>query len=308
MAALRPRTRDLNGVLLLDKPPGLSSNAALQRVRHSLGRPKAGHTGTLDPLATGLLPVCVGEATKFSHAMLHADKAYEAIVRFGYRSTTGDAEGKLERVAEPDFDRDRLLRAMASLTGDIDQKPPMYSALKKNGQPLYDLARQGIEIEREPRKVRVSSMTLLDQSEDTVRLSITCGKGTYIRVLAEDLGARLGCGGYLLALRRTEVGAFRVRDAVPLSILERESADAIAGRLLPVDTLLSSLPSLDVEQAAAERLTHGLLVDPGETLLEGMVRLYGPGGEFLGLGEVRAPRSLVPRRLMARPVEAVITP
>lgn len=308
MAARRPHARDLNGVLLLDKPPGLSSNVALQRVRHSLGRPKAGHTGTLDPLATGLLPVCVGEATKFSHAMLNADKAYEAIVRFGYRSTTGDSEGLLERVAAPDFDRDRLLRAMASLTGEIDQKPPMYSALKKNGQPLYDLARQGIEIERELRKVRISGMTLLDHSEDTVRLSITCSKGTYIRVLAEDLGARLGCGGYLIGLRRTEVGAFRVQDAVPLSIVEREPADAIAGRFLPVDTLLSSLPSLDVKQAAAARLANGLVVDSGETLLEGMVRLYGPGGVFLGLGEVQAPRLLYPRRLMSRPVEAAITP
>jgi tRNA pseudouridine55 synthase len=307
----RVSTTGLHGVLLLDKPTGLSSNAALQRVRHRLDRPKAGHTGTLDPLATGLLPLCIGEATKFSHALLNAGKTYEASIRFGFRSSTGDAEGELERISIPDIDRERLLSAIASLTGEIDQMPPMFSALKVGGRPLYALARKGLEVERKPRRVCIARMELLEYSAETARLSITCSKGTYIRVVAEDLGARLGCGGYLLELRRTAVGPFDVMDAVPLSVLDSEPATVIAGRLLPVDALLYDLPRLELMQAASERLANGLSIDPGECEAgqEGLVRLYGPDGRFLGIGEIQATRKLVSRRLMAtRAVETTITP
>lgn len=306
----RVGTTALHGVLLLDKPTGVSSNAALQRVRHRLGRPKAGHTGTLDPLATGLLPLCIGEATKFSHALLNAQKTYEASIRFGFRSSTGDAEGELERIATPDFDHEKLLGAIASLTGEIDQTPPMFSALKVDGRPLYALARKGLEVERQPRRVHIARMELLEFSAETARLAITCSKGTYIRVLAEDLGMRLGCGGYLLELRRTAVGPFDVTDALPLSDLDSEPAGVIAGKLLPVDTLLYDLPRLELMQAASERLANGLTVDPGECEggVGGLVRLYDPDGTFLGIGEMQAPRKLVPRRLMAtKAVETTIT-
>ncbi len=183
-----------HGVLLLDKPAGISSNAALQRVRRAYGWPKAGHTGTLDPLATGLLPICMGEATKFSHSLLDADKSYEACIRLGFLSSTGDAEGVIEPIATPDFTAMRLHAVLKSFVGAIEQVPPMHSALKKDGKALYTYARAGEIVERKPRNIVIKDLHLINKTEDSLTISVDCSKGTYIRVLAEDIGKALGCG------------------------------------------------------------------------------------------------------------------
>jgi tRNA pseudouridine55 synthase len=305
----RARASQFHGVLLLDKPAGCTSNAALQRVRHRLGRPKAGHTGTLDPLATGLLPVCIGEATKFSQSLLSAEKTYDAHVRFGFRSTTGDAEGELQAVEDPpQFGSEQLESAIASLTGNVEQVPPMFSAIKVGGTPLYAHARAGREVDRAARVVHISRVDVLERAPDSVRLSITCSKGTYIRTLAEDLGSLLGCGGYLLGLRRTAVGPFRISQAVALSEIEREAPDDTARKLLPVDALLWNLPKVQLDAAASSRLLDGLLVEVSPGRGPGPVRVYGPDLRFLGLGKIAQPGILVPQRMMSRVAEPPVNP
>jgi tRNA pseudouridine55 synthase len=303
MAARRART-NLNGVLLLDKPPGLASNTALQHVRHLYGRPKAGHTGTLDPLASGLLPICFGEATKFGSALLAGDKRYDATVRLGYQSSTGDAEGELTAVAPPKFSDAELEAALNTLTGSIWQIPPMYSALKVEGAPLYRLARQGREIERAPRAVRIHHLRLLERTPDTLQLSVGCSKGTYIRVLAEDLGRLLGCGGYLTALRRTAIGSFTLDQSIALATLEAMTPSEREDALLAVDTLVLDLPRIDLSPEAANRVINGLAV-AGAPERCGPARLYDAAGRFLGLGEVSTEGTIVPKRMVAMAQETV---
>ena len=286
-----------DGVLLLDKPAGISSNAALQRVRRLFGWPKAGHTGTLDPLATGLLPICLGEATKFSYSLLDADKSYEATIRLGARSTTGDAEGVIENVAPPVFSDETLASVLASFVGPIEQVPPMHSALKKDGKPLYQYARAGEVIDRQPRKIIINSLQFVDREHETIRIAVHCSKGTYIRVLAQDIGDRLECGGYLLALRRTGIRDLDLKDAVALEALDAMDEAGRIGRLLPVDRLVAILPALHLEEDAGRRIVNGLEVRGA--LPAGLHRLYGPEGGFLGLGEARADGSLVAKRLVS---------
>ncbi|MDR1709197.1 MAG: tRNA pseudouridine(55) synthase TruB [Candidatus Accumulibacter sp.] len=289
--------RQVDGVLLLDKPRGLTSNAALQAARRLFSAAKAGHTGTLDPLATGLLPLCFGEATKFAADLLEADKTYEAEIRFGVTTSTGDAEGEaLERRA-PDFAPAELDAALAAFRGRIRQVPPMYSALKRGGQPLYKLARQGVTVEREAREIDIAELTLLGRGADTCRLRVTCGKGTYIRALAEDIGRALRCGAHLAALRRIAVGPARIEEAATLDELAALPESDRPRRLLPPDALLRQLPEIRLDPPRATRFRHGNPVPiPGAN--PGKYRVYSET-TLLGIGETNPAGILHPRRLVA---------
>ena len=298
--------RVLDGVLLLDKPAGITSQTAVQRVRRLLRARKAGHTGTLDPLATGLLPVCLGEATKFSHALLNADKTYLATIRLGVTTTTGDLEGEKTSDTHVAVGEAQIIPVLKRFMGEIAQVPPMYSALKRGGQPLYKLARAGKEVPREPRQVWVRELRLIRYVPPDLEISVTCSKGTYIRVLAEDIGRELGCGGCLAALRRTGGGDLGDRaNMVSLDELEATKEEARSSLLLPEDTLLAGLPCLDVDEGDVGRLTQGQQINAVGATVPGLVRVYGPGGKFLGMAEVDGAGRVVPRRL-CRP--AAITP
>lgn len=289
-----------NGVLLLDKPTGITSNAAVQKVRRLFGRVKAGHTGTLDPLASGLLPICLGEATKFSHPLLEARKSYLASLRLGWRSSTGDAEGELTEVATPDFDEQALNQAIDALTGPIEQVPPMYSAVKVDGRPLYSLARKGIDVPRTARSVHVHQLDVMRRTQDALEISVTCSKGTYIRVLAEDLGKRLGCGAYLTHLRRVSIGSLKLSDAVTLELLESSTMDERLALLKRLDLLLEDLIPLQLNEESSRRLCHGLAI-PGYSEIGPLerARIYTEDGRFLGLGQVDEAGVLKPKRLVS---------
>lgn len=258
-APQRPRVprRALDGVLLLDKPVGLSSNDALIRAKRLLLAKKAGHTGTLDPLASGLLPLCFGEATKFSQDLLEADKTYEATMRLGVRTTTGDAEGDVLDTRVVECDRTAVEAALARFTGEIVQVPPMYSALKRDGKPLYEYARAGQTVEREGRNVTIHALDLLACDLPDVTFRVTCSKGTYVRTLAEDIGEALGCGAHLTMLRRTGVGALTLEHAVTLDALSDAAEAARDAWLQPVDALLSTFPLVRLDEACAKRFLHG---------------------------------------------------
>jgi tRNA pseudouridine55 synthase len=294
---MKPAWRCVDGVLLLDKPGGMTSNAALQTARRLFRAAKAGHTGTLDPLATGLLPLCFGEATKFSSDLLAADKTYEAEIGFGVRTATGDAEGEVLERRAPEFERPDLEAALTKFRGRILQVPPMYSALKRDGQPLYKLARQGVTVEREAREVDIAELSLLDFSPERCRVRVACSKGTYIRTLAEDIGNALGCGAHLTALRRTAVGGVSIAQAVTLDVLDALPEEERNRRLLPLDALLQDLPALRLDEAMGRRFMHGNPVPAGHGI-EGKCRVHGVGG-LLGIAWVDACGILYPRRLVA---------
>ena len=288
--------KQVDGVLLLDKPLGLTSNDALQKARRLFSAAKGGHTGTLDPLATGLLPLCFGEATKFSADLLDADKTYEAVLKLGVTTDSGDAEGAVTGTVAVNVAESAILSVLPRFIGNIQQIPPMHSALKRNGRPLYELARQGIEVERAPRAVTIHAIDCLVFAGDMLTLRVACSKGTYIRVLAADIGQALGCGAHLAALRRTAVGDLDLAGAVTLAELEALDEAGRAGRLQPVDALLQSLPIMTVEGEVAERFRHGNPVDlhPG---LAGKIRVYA-GGRLIGVGEPGSDGRLWPKRLM----------
>ncbi|WP_371325134.1 tRNA pseudouridine(55) synthase TruB [Dechloromonas sp. ZY10] len=288
--------KQVDGVLLLDKPIGLSSNDALQKARRLFSAAKGGHTGTLDPLASGLLPLCFGEATKFSADLLDADKTYEAELKLGVETDSGDAEGLVIATATVDVEKSRFLALLPQFTGAIEQVPPMHSALKRDGRPLYELARQGIEVERQPRAVTIHALELLELAGDLARIRVSCSKGTYIRVLAADLGRALGCGAHLTALRRTRVGDLELTGAVTLAELEAQAEEARPSRLAPVDALLSSLPRVELDSAAAERFSHGNPVALAAGLA-GKIRVYA-AGRLLGVGEPGSDGRLWPKRLV----------
>lgn len=299
----RQRARH-DGVLLLDKPVGLSSNAALMKARRALGGARAGHGGTLDPLASGLLPLLFGEATKFAHGLLEADKTYLAELRLGITTTTGDAEGEVRadrRERLPGIDLRRCIEVLASFVGEIDQVPPMYSALKRDGRPLYEYARAGQVLERAARRVRIHRIESLGFDGERLRIRVACSKGTYIRVLAEDIGEALGCGAHLSALRRERVGELSIEDAIPLDELVSLDEQSAAARLAPIDALLGKLPAVRLGAAEARRFSHGqrlrLSPDALQTVPSGTARVYGPGDVLLGVarleGEVLAPARLV---------------
>jgi len=286
----------VDGVLLLDKPGGMTSNAALQTARRLFSAAKGGHTGTLDPMATGLLPLCFGEATKFSADLLDADKTYVADLLFGVTTDTGDAEGEVLSRCIPAFDRQALEAALEQFRGPISQVPPMYSALKRDGKPLYELARQGVEIEREARQVTIRELTLLDHDGDRCCLRVACSKGTYIRTLAEDLGRVLGCGAHLTALRRVVVGPLTLDGAVTVAQIESLPENERAACLLPVDALLQSLPAVFLKVEAVRRFMHGNPV--AGVAPAGKCRVY-EAGRLLGVGEADTCGLVHPRRLLA---------
>ena len=296
-APRRAPRRKMDGVLLLDKPLGITSNAALQKARWLLNAAKAGHTGTLDPLATGLLPLCFGEATKFSGELLDADKTYQATVRLGITTDTADAEGRV-LVTRPVMVGEAEVRAMLPrFTGTQQQVPPMHSALKRDGTPLYELARQGIEVERAPREIIIHSLDYLGWSGDSFGLAVACSKGTYIRTLAADIGEALGCGAHLAALRRTRVGTLDVADALALEQFEATPVDERDRLLLPVDTLLVELPVVQLTEPEVRSLLLGQAVRRAGTPSR-RCRLSGSQG-FIGVGEFTADDWLKPKRLVA---------
>jgi tRNA pseudouridine55 synthase len=302
MSARRPGRRAVNGVLLLDKPRGITSHGAVQKTLRLLNAAKGGHTGTLDPLATGLLPVCLGEATKFSHLLLDADKTYLAVVKLGVRTTTGDLEGEvIERAAAAvSVERSSVEEVLARSTGEILQTPPMYSAIKHAGTPLYQHARAGREIERAARKVFIRRLSLVELGGDEVTVRVSCSKGTYVRVLAEDIGRALGFGGCLAALRREAVGAFELSSAATLDRLESIGAEERDALLLPSDALVASLPRLELDALGTRRLSQGQQIEHLGAPAAGLARIYGPDREFLGIAEVAGPGRIVPKRLTVR--------
>lgn len=298
------RGRKLNGVLLLDKPIGMSSNAALQIVKRLFYAAKAGHTGNLDPLATGMLPICLGEATKLSAYLLDADKVYVGTCKLGVKTTSGDAEGEVIETRDvPELDKDRIETILASFTGEIDQIPPMHSAIKLNGQPLYKLARQGIEVERKPRRVTIRELRLLRAEGDEIDIYVHCSKGTYIRTLAEEIGEALGCGAHLGQLRRTQVGPFLEDGMVSLDALREEEAEggaeSLDHHLLPMDSALGDYPEVKLSETGLYYVRQGQPVQISQAPTNGLLRLYDPAGEFVGVGQVLDDGRIGPKRLMS---------
>ncbi|WP_373975448.1 tRNA pseudouridine(55) synthase TruB [Chitinibacter sp. SCUT-21] len=296
--------RKLDGVLLLDKPFGFSSTGALNKCRWLLQAEKGGHTGVLDPYATGLLPLCFGEATKFAQRMLDADKAYRAHVRFGETSTTLDAEGEITVTGVAPDSIDAVKAAIAKFIGPIQQTPPMYSALKVAGKPMYEYAREGIELERKSREITIYDIELISYQAPDLVIDVRCSKGTYIRVLAQDLGEALGCGAYLTGLRRTLTGGFKLEDAISLDEFIALEMDAREQLLLSADSLLSNLPSMNLSDEQVEKICHGMPVRDAKTDVRGEVKLYGAAqkqdnARFIGLGEVGADGVLRSKRLLS---------
>lgn len=290
--------RRVNGVLLLDKPVGISSNHALQAAKRLYRAEKAGHAGTLDPLASGLLPVLLGDATRFSGFLLNAEKGYRADVRLGVKTTTGDAEGEVLERRPVHAGQAEVEAVLSRFLGPQTQIPPMYSALKRNGQPLYELARRGETVEREPRNIEIFHLELQSWEPEKLVLNVSCSKGTYIRTLAEDIGEALGCGAHLGGLRRTATGAFRIEEAVSLDTLEALPEDRRDSLLRPVDAVLTQLPEVVLEEGLAGRFCHGQTVTLA-SVPRGVSRVYTPFGQFLGLGEDGGEGRLVPKRLLA---------
>ena len=293
--------RDIDGVLVLDKPHGLSSNQALQQVRKLYRARKAGHCGSLDPLATGVLPICLGEATKFSSYLLGADKTYRASCRLGQTTTTGDAEGEVLETTPVQADEVEIRQILERFVGEIEQVPPMYSALKHRGQRLYKLARAGEEVERKPRRVTIYGLTLRACSDDSLSIEVSCSKGTYVRTLAEDIGAALGCGAHLTALRRTAVDIFVESAAVTLEQvreMQHQGLDRIDALLLPIDSVLAQFPELELDTASCIDICHGKRIRLDHARASGLCRLVSDEGCFIGLGEVGPGGELKAKRLM----------
>jgi tRNA pseudouridine55 synthase len=296
----KPRGERVDGVLLLDKPGGMTSNLALQKARRLLNAVKAGHTGTLDPMATGLLPLTFGEATKFSADLLDADKAYRATLRLGVTTTTGDAEGEVTARAAVEATDEAVDVALSRFLGTIEQVPPMHSALKREGRPLYELARAGIEVERAPRQVVIHALRRVERTGDSLTLDVACSKGTYVRVLAEDIGRLLKCGAHLTALRRTRVGALSLDDAVTLAALEAMSPADRRACLRPVDALLDSLPRVELDEALSGRFRQGQRLALDAQPKGARVRVYAAGAELLGTANVTQWGVVAPERLISK--------
>lgn len=293
----RAPRRQVDGVLLLDKPSGITSNAALQKVRRLLNAAKAGHTGTLDPMATGLLPLCFGEATKFAGELLDADKSYRATLKLGVTTDTADAEGRVLIIRQVGVTEEQWRAATADFQGETEQVPPMHSALKRDGRPLYEYARAGIEVEREPRHVTIQRIETISFRGDEATIDVDCSKGTYIRTLAADIGERLGCGAHLTALRRTCIGTLTLAGAASLDRLEALTLAERDDCLAPPDALLAGVPEARLDERQMEQIVHGQRIPwRGETGQR--YRLYG-SGVFLGVGELTSDGWLNPKRLVA---------
>lgn len=291
--------RPINGMLLLDKSPGMTSNGAVQRIKRLLQARKVGHTGSLDPIATGLLPLCLGEATKLTSFLLNTDKRYRVLIRLGKTTSTADIEGEvLAEKPVPTLTEALIESVLDRFRGDISQVPPMHSALKHRGRRLYELARQGIEVERPARQVSIYELRLVEFGPDCLDLDVHCSKGTYIRSLAEDIGAALGCGGHVEQLRRTAVGDFSIDQAVSFEQLETLPDEERLARLLPLDWIIAKLPTLSLAGELAFFLRRGQPVFVPNAPTAGLIRLYTKEGAFLGIGEVMDDGKITPRRLV----------
>jgi len=292
----RKSGRNVNGIILLDKRLGVSSNRALQEVRRLFNANKAGHTGSLDPLATGLLPLCFGEATKVSAMMLDDNKRYQAVVKLGVMTDTGDAEGEIiEQKPVPELTQQLIEDCLNGFVGEIDQVPPMYSALKHNGRKLYELAREGKTVERKARRISIFELKLLESTADSLTLDVFCSKGTYIRSLAEDIGHKLGCGGTITALRRTQSGQFKLEDALTIEQCQAMSLEQLTAGLLAVDQPLCDVPIIELSEQQAVLIKHGQQIQHGTETIQGLVRMYSEQ-VFLGLGELLLNGRLVPKK------------
>ena len=299
----RCRVRNISGIVVLDKANGLSSNAALQEVKRLYEANKAGHAGSLDPLATGVLPVCLGEATKVSQFLLDSDKCYRARIKLGIRTDTGDSEGSIiERNAGISVSRKAIERALTKFKGEIEQVPPMHSAIKMNGVPLYKLARKGIAVERKPRLVTLYQVCLLEFVNSELELEISCSKGTYIRTIADDLGQELGCGAHVIELRRTQAGVFTEKDSISAEelALEKEKnrgLDKIDQFLIPMDRAIQDLPEVNLPSITASHVKNGQAVLVRHLPKNGLVRMY-EDEQFIGIGSIDDDGKVAPRRLI----------
>ena len=301
----KPHERDVHGILLLDKPAGITSNDALQRIKRLYRAARAGHTGSLDKPATGMLPLCLGEATKFSSYLLNADKTYVSVAKLGVTTSTADAEGEiLETRQVPELNQRQLENAIAQFVGDIEQVPPMYSALKVDGQRLYKLAYQGLEVERKSRPVAIHKIDLLHFDEDSFEIQVRCSKGTYIRTLVEDIGEALGCGGHVSLLRRLSTGPFNQAQMVSMETIEDlsklgDEGDAALDQLLvPVDSALEHLIEINLSEEMAGLLCLGQAVPVPQTPTEGLVRIYDHKCAFIGIGTILDDGRVAPKRLL----------
>lgn len=293
--------RSINGILLLDKPKGISSNHALQKTKRLFQAKKAGHTGSLDPLATGMLPICFGIATKFCQYLLDANKVYEVQAKLGVRTNTGDAEGEvIASQSNIQFSKTEIEHHLSDFRGTIAQVPPMYSALKHQGKPLYQLARAGQYLERPPRTVTIYLLEILDFQDDVLTLKVACSKGTYIRSLVDDLGMQLGCGAHVIALRRTLVNAFENKSMISISqlesLLENHSCEDLDRFLLPIESIFSALPAINLTEAMMFYMKNGRAISAPAGVASSLVRCITGNGQFLGLGEITADGMLYPRR------------
>ncbi len=296
-SSTRVKRRHISGVFLLNKPLGISSNGALQKVRWLFRAEKAGHTGALDPLASGLLPICLGEATKFSHYLLDSTKRYQTTVYLGHSTTTGDVEGEvLHEQAVPALSEAQIQAVLAQFVGDIQQIPPMYSALKKQGRPLYELARQGIEVEREARPIHIFAIELLGWDAHSIRLDVTCSKGTYIRVLGEDIARALGTQGHLSALHRTQTGLFELIPSYTIEYLESLSEAEREALLLPVYAPVQHFKHIQVPEGRAVYFSRGMESNIDD-IAEAQVLVFD-GEQCLGLAEITEHKRLVPKRVL----------
>jgi tRNA pseudouridine55 synthase len=302
LARRRQKGREVHGIVLLDKPKGLTSNAALQKIKRMFKAKKAGHTGSLDPMATGMLPICMGEATKVSGFLLDADKRYRATCKLGITTTSGDAEGEVSQTRPVQAVTDtQLQQIVGQFTGEIEQIPPMHSAIKQQGVPLYKLAHQGIEVVRKPRNVTIHSLEIVRCEADELELDIHCSKGTYIRTLAEDIGEFLGCGAYLSALVRTGVGEFaqdQVHTLEDLEGLAAQGLEILDAVLMPTESALWGWPDVNLTQEAAFYLQRGQSIFVPKGPVSGWVRLFMEGNRFLGMGQVQEDGKIAPRRLV----------
>ncbi len=296
--------RSVNGILLLDKPAGMTSNGVLQCVKRLYSAKKAGHTGSLDPIATGMLPICFGEATKFSQFLLDSDKTYHVVATLGERTTTGDTEGEVvEKRPLVDITKERIEAIMQEFIGDIDQVPPMYSAIKVNGQALYHLARRGIEIERQARRIHIFSLTFLSLDDNALTFRVHCSKGTYVRTLVEDIGEKLSCGAHVRDLRRERVMPYETSAMMTLPVLqaiaESSGMMGLDACLLPVETAVNIFPAVQLSASAAFYLRMGQAVRSTLPLNATYVRLMSEDGKFLGMGEVLPDGRVKPSRLLS---------
>jgi tRNA pseudouridine55 synthase len=288
---------NVDGLLLTDKPLGLSSNQLVSKIKFLFSAKKVGHTGTLDPMATGLLPICLGEATKFSSYLLNADKTYEAIIRLGYKSSTGDTEGEITKQnvnTMPSLEE--IKKILQEFMGTIEQLPPMYSALKHKGKPLYSYAREGIDIPRAKRKVIIHTIELLNYQGNKIKIKIKCSKGTYIRTLSEDIGDELGVGGYLIDLRRTNIGNLSIQNTISIEQIEKTKDTERFKLLLPPEELLSEYENIVLNPNEENAIKDGKTIMQGAKI-PGLYKLYGSNNVFIGLGEIDKTKILKVKRL-----------